>query len=67
MVYLVNGDYAGGDTDSNSQIIVFSAGSITGGTFSGTVWNYYRTISGGTFSGMSITMAQSPAGHSREL
>jgi len=51
MVYLVNGDYAGGDTDSNSQIIVFSAGSITGGTFSGTVWNYYRTISGGTFSG----------------
>jgi len=50
MVYLLNGDYAGGDTDSKSATEVLSSGSITGGTFSGYV-NNSGTISGGTFSG----------------
>ena len=51
LVYLVKGDYAGGDTDSNSATRVLSDGSITGGTFSGEVINFNGTIFYGTFSG----------------
>jgi len=47
-IYAVGSEYAGGDTDSNSFTEIFRSGTISGGTFSGTV-DSYGTISGGIF------------------
>lgn len=67
MLYLVNGEYSGGSTDSSSVTLVFSNGIISAGTFNGSVntaagskiiggifnktMNCHGAVSGGTFSG----------------